>query len=85
MSGYIFNILIKDHNLLVFSLKLFLQGMVFDLEKGSTLYIDLAKSNSRSKRHRSGRFLLKYSLLCCFFFSFPLVPIECWLVADIVK
>ncbi|XAR57775.1 hypothetical protein NMG60_11026032 [Bertholletia excelsa] len=26
--------------------------MVFDLEKGSTLYIDLAKSNSRSKRSR---------------------------------
>ncbi|KAL0377687.1 UNVERIFIED_CONTAM: SUMO-conjugating enzyme SCE1 [Sesamum radiatum] len=30
------------------------QGMVFDLEKGSTLYIDLAKSNSRSKRLRAG-------------------------------
>ncbi|KZV39739.1 hypothetical protein F511_08201 [Dorcoceras hygrometricum] len=30
-----------------------LSGMVFDLEKGSTLYIDLAKSNSRSKRYRS--------------------------------
>ncbi|RDX78255.1 RNA-binding protein with multiple splicing 2, partial [Mucuna pruriens] len=29
-----------------------LNGMVFDLEKGSTLYIDLAKSNSRSKRTR---------------------------------
>lgn len=29
--------------------------MVFDLEKGSTLYIDLAKSNSRSKRQRAGR------------------------------
>lgn len=29
-----------------------LNGMVFDLEKGSTLYIDLAKSNSRSKRLR---------------------------------
>lgn len=28
--------------------------MVFDLEKGSTLYIDLAKSNSRSKRIRGG-------------------------------
>uniref|UniRef100_A0A803KY07 RRM domain-containing protein n=1 Tax=Chenopodium quinoa TaxID=63459 RepID=A0A803KY07_CHEQI len=28
-------------------------GMVFDLEKGSTLYIDLAKSNSRSKRQRT--------------------------------
>ncbi|KAL8528716.1 hypothetical protein ACS0TY_006243 [Phlomoides rotata] len=28
-------------------------GMVFDLEKGSTLYIDLAKSNSRSKRSRA--------------------------------
>ncbi|XP_057806666.1 uncharacterized protein LOC131021482 isoform X4 [Salvia miltiorrhiza] len=28
-------------------------GMVFDLEKGSTLYIDLAKSNSRSKRLRA--------------------------------
>ncbi|KAK3022306.1 hypothetical protein RJ639_046164 [Escallonia herrerae] len=27
-------------------------GMVFDLEKGSTLYVDLAKSNSRSKRSR---------------------------------
>ncbi|XP_010652787.1 RNA-binding protein L isoform X3 [Vitis vinifera] len=30
-----------------------LNGMVFDLEKGSTLYIDLAKSNSRSKRSRA--------------------------------
>lgn len=30
------------------------QGMVFDLEEGSTLYIDLAKSNSRSKRTRIG-------------------------------
>lgn len=30
----------------------YMQGMVFDLEKGSTLYIDLAKSNSRSKRSR---------------------------------
>ncbi|XP_057449547.1 U1 small nuclear ribonucleoprotein A isoform X2 [Lotus japonicus] len=29
-----------------------LNGMVFDLEKNSTLYIDLAKSNSRSKRTR---------------------------------
>ncbi|KAI4308043.1 hypothetical protein L6164_031161 [Bauhinia variegata] len=29
-----------------------LNGMVFDLEKGSTLYLDLAKSNSRSKRTR---------------------------------
>ncbi|XP_027907193.1 U2 small nuclear ribonucleoprotein B'' isoform X1 [Vigna unguiculata] len=29
-----------------------LNGMVFDLEKGSTLFIDLAKSNSRSKRTR---------------------------------
>ncbi|XP_071703262.1 uncharacterized protein [Rutidosis leptorrhynchoides] len=30
-----------------------LNGMVFDLEKGSKLFIDLAKSNSRSKRSRS--------------------------------
>ncbi|KAI3462738.1 hypothetical protein Pfo_019401 [Paulownia fortunei] len=30
-----------------------LNGMVFDLEKGSTLHIDLAKSNSRSKRLRA--------------------------------
>lgn len=29
-----------------------LNGMIFDLEKGSTLYIDLAKSNSRAKRAR---------------------------------
>ncbi|KAL4568742.1 hypothetical protein LXL04_024357 [Taraxacum kok-saghyz] len=29
-----------------------LNGMVFDLENGSTLHIDLAKSNSRSKRSR---------------------------------
>nr|XP_029148720.1 uncharacterized protein LOC112748531 [Arachis hypogaea] len=29
-----------------------LNGMVFDLEKESTLYIDLAKSNSRAKRTR---------------------------------
>ncbi|OMP01936.1 hypothetical protein COLO4_11454 [Corchorus olitorius] len=30
-----------------------LNGMVFDLEKGSTLFIELAKSNSRSKRPRA--------------------------------
>ncbi|KAL8034264.1 hypothetical protein ABFX02_12G016400 [Erythranthe guttata] len=30
-----------------------INGMVFDLEKGSTLHIDLAKSNSRSKRSRA--------------------------------
>lgn len=30
-----------------------LNGMVFDLEKGSTLSIDLAKANSRSKRSRT--------------------------------
>ncbi|WJX60713.1 hypothetical protein P8452_45891 [Trifolium repens] len=29
-----------------------LNGMIFDLEKGSTLYIDLAKSNSKAKRGR---------------------------------
>lgn len=34
--------------------------MVFDLEKGSTLYIDLAKSNSRSKRPRTGLFLFGF-------------------------
>jgi len=32
-----------------------LQGMVFDLEKNCSLHVDLAKSNSRSKRLRSGR------------------------------
>ncbi|TYH44866.1 hypothetical protein ES332_D11G224400v1 [Gossypium tomentosum] len=30
-----------------------LNGMVFDLEKGSTLFIDFAKSNSRSKHPRT--------------------------------
>ncbi|OWM66283.1 protein couch potato isoform X2 [Punica granatum] len=30
-----------------------LNGMVFDLEKGSTLFIDFAKANSRSKRSRT--------------------------------
>ncbi|CAH9095932.1 unnamed protein product [Cuscuta epithymum] len=30
-----------------------LNGLVFDLEKGSILFIDLAKSNSRSKRQRT--------------------------------
>ncbi|KAF8377581.1 hypothetical protein HHK36_030963 [Tetracentron sinense] len=30
-----------------------LNGLMFDLEKESTLYIDLAKSNSRSKRSRT--------------------------------
>ncbi|XWS45236.1 hypothetical protein CRYUN_Cryun15aG0118900 [Craigia yunnanensis] len=30
-----------------------LNGMVFDLEKGSTLFVDFAKSNSRSKRPRT--------------------------------
>lgn len=38
----------------MFLFKLPFQGFVFDLEKGSTLYIDLAKSNSRSKRLRGG-------------------------------
>lgn len=37
--------------------------MVFDLEKGSTLYIDLAKSNSRAKRARIG--------VCFNFFILP--------------
>ncbi|GJU53035.1 nucleotide-binding alpha-beta plait domain-containing protein [Tanacetum coccineum] len=32
--------------------------MVFDLEKGSKLHIDLAKSNSRSKRSRTGILLV---------------------------
>ncbi|KAF5177672.1 hypothetical protein FRX31_032742 [Thalictrum thalictroides] len=31
-----------------------LNGLVFDLEKQSTLYISLAKSNSKSKRSRTG-------------------------------
>ena len=42
----------------VFNSESCLQGMVFDLEKGSTLYIDLAKSNSRSKRARTGLLLV---------------------------
>lgn len=46
---------LKEFTLLFpFAFKLPCQGMVFDLEKGSTLYIDLAKSNSRSKRIRAG-------------------------------
>ncbi|KAL0711180.1 hypothetical protein Bca4012_018158 [Brassica carinata] len=36
-----------------------LNGMVFDLEKHSTLYIDLAKSNPKSKRSRTGKESLK--------------------------
>lgn len=41
--------------------------MVFDLEKGSTLYIDLAKSNSRSKRLRAGILQLeRYFLIWLF-------------------
>ncbi|CAF1701034.1 unnamed protein product [Brassica napus] len=36
-----------------------LNGMVFDLEKYSTLYIDLAKSNPKSKRSRTGKESLK--------------------------
>ncbi|CAN6978704.1 unnamed protein product [Brassica oleracea var. botrytis] len=36
-----------------------LNGMVFDLEKHSTLYIDLAKSNPKSKRSRPGKESLK--------------------------
>lgn len=31
-----------------------LNGMVFDFEKDYKLYIELAKSNSRSKRLRTG-------------------------------
>nr|AAB88654.1 putative RNA-binding protein [Arabidopsis thaliana] len=33
-----------------------LNGMVFDLEKHSTLHIDLAKSNPKSKRSRTGKY-----------------------------
>ncbi|CAH2058399.1 unnamed protein product [Thlaspi arvense] len=32
-----------------------LNGMVFDLEKHSTLYVNLAKSNPKSKRSRTGK------------------------------
>ena len=37
--------------------------MVFDPENSSTLYIDLAKSNSRSKRQRIGQFIVGVFLL----------------------
>uniref|UniRef100_A0A516IJG3 RRM domain-containing protein n=1 Tax=Turnera subulata TaxID=218843 RepID=A0A516IJG3_9ROSI len=43
-------------------------GLVFDLEKGSTLHIDLAKSNSRSKRSRTAPLLNCVHVLC---FIFP--------------
>lgn len=48
------------------------QGMVFDLEKGSTLYIDLAKSNSRSKRSRQGlaQIGFSFSVLCIYLYFF---------------
>nr|VDC90117.1 unnamed protein product [Brassica oleracea] len=39
-----------------------LNGMVFDLEKHSTLYIDLAKSNPKSKRSRTGKFWILSAL-----------------------
>lgn len=49
------------------------QGLMFDLEKESTLYIDIAKSNSRysrSKRSRTGPLLsLCMLLVFCFLFS----------------
>lgn len=44
-----------------------LQGLVFDLEKNSTLYIDLAKSNSRSKRSRIGDLRVGFPLSLCFY------------------
>lgn len=65
-----------------------LQGMVFDLEKNCSLHVDLAKSNSRSKRLRSGRQLpfssgtsfLSYvpSVLCGVFF----IDVDTLLLSD---
>lgn len=54
--------IIKDNNQWNFG-KCSFQGMVFDLEKGSTLHIDLAKSNSRSKRLRAGSLYLELHFL----------------------
>lgn len=56
--------------------------MVFDLEKGSTLYIDLAKSNSRSKRSRTGLNLildvyLAFNFLILSFSDFELLNCVC--------
>lgn len=45
---------------------------MFDLEKGSTLYIDFAKANSRSKRSRTGAIL---ALLLLAFFLFLLMVV----------
>lgn len=47
------SLFIKSNKLFFFYFSF--QGMVFDLEKHSTLYIDLAKSNPKSKRSRTGK------------------------------
>lgn len=52
--------------------------MVFDLEKGSTLYIDFAKANSRSKRSRTGAILAFFLFLLIVVISFS-NPITPWL------
>lgn len=43
---------------------------MFDLDKGSTLHIDLAKSNSRSKRSRAGTLFIDFFLLLFGFIPF---------------
>lgn len=54
---------------------------MFDLEKGSTLYIDLAKSNSRSKRSRPGLLLVKLFRSCL---PFSLIMHFIWFVTKFV-
>ncbi|KAE9606791.1 hypothetical protein Lal_00026381 [Lupinus albus] len=49
-QAFAFAVFINQHSAIMAMQAL--NGMVFDLEKKSTLYIDLAKSNSRSKRTR---------------------------------
>lgn len=67
--------------------QLCLQGMVFDLEKGSTLHIDLAKTNSRSKRSRTGLLLVVFPPFKCFHLIWWIsiilnVFIWLWLISD---
>ena len=56
------------------------QGMVFDLEKNCSLHVDLAKSNSRSKRLRSGSLQFQDS-----FPALLWVLHWCWHTFDVIR
>ena len=47
----------------------FLKGLTFDLEKNCSIHVDLAKSNSRSKRPRTGCMLCSFMLYVTIVYS----------------